>query len=138
MSRIPLPTSFRSENTHRLVVHLEHGPRDITERTALAAVEALAAARRALAAIYDMPPEIVRGNRRILDAVRRGLSEREIFTPRFRELACEALTEFDGWLAMHGQDDSASIPRALLAEVVEASERVADLLAAQKAARPVR
>lgn len=137
MSTFPYPQSIRGQNTHRIILHVEK-PRSLVEQAEQAAAEGLLAARRVLAALDDLPPEVARTARPVFDKLHRHLEDRAIFAPVFRDLAAEALAALDGALVHYGRDDSVESPRALLAEAVEASRTVEDYMAAQRAVRAMR
>lgn len=138
MPKLIPPTSIAGGNRHNIILHVAQGPRDDAERLPQIAAEALTAARRARDMFDDMPPELIRRHRRLIDRISAEIQGRFVHRPLFRELARDFSLACDAWLVANGRDDTVEEPQRLVAEACEGSELVADIVSAECAIASLR
>jgi hypothetical protein len=128
-----LPKSVPHGNNHNIILHVQKGDCDDANRLNQIGGEGLIAARRALAAMADLPPEIERDHRETVRDIRRWVSERRIFLAAFREVAVDFIAAMDLWRARNGDDPDVMMVHAFISQALEASELVEDYLSADRA-----
>lgn len=129
---IPLPTTFPSQNTHRVVLHQQALPGTDFERLEDLTADATAAARRALEEVDKLPYELVQAHQRSIKMIGDFVGKRRVLSQDFRnaaELVLRALARADV------ADEAAQAHDAVMRNLRDAlnlSHRVADLLAAER------
>jgi hypothetical protein len=124
-----LPSSFPTQNAHRLVVVNAEAQPDEFARLEITTADALAAARGALRAFEDAPIDdraLQRAVRALADQVSKG----RVLGDGFRDIAAEVLNHL-ARLEGQASPQIARIQRSL-GDALTLSYRVSDLLAAER------
>lgn len=129
-----LPKSIPTGNNHNIILHVEKSARDDADRLIQIGGEGVTAARHALNAIADLPPDIERAHRETFHTLSAMLGNRNIFEPAFRGAAGDFLLAVDDWRTRHGDDEDVLGARALVAKALEVSELLEDYLSAERKA----
>jgi hypothetical protein len=127
-----IPTTFATQNSHRLVVYQPDRRGTDFDRVEDIAADAIAATRAAVAALDDLPYEIFKPFQTHEKILRDAVERRRILTDDIRLVMEEMLRH----LARLDPDDAtaALLERLVgrLRDALEGSHRVADLLAAER------
>lgn len=126
------PTSFPSQNNHRLVVfNPDQKPADF-DRIEDIGADALAHARRALTLLPGLFTEAQNALGKVTDKIAAHVAKRSLLNDEARldlETAVETCAKL---LADYGDDSVVAAVGEQLQEALDASHRVADLLAAEE------
>jgi hypothetical protein len=132
--RLPLPGSIPTGNAYNILLHVEHGPRDEIDRGVQIAREGLAAARQVRSDLLSLQGGVPADAQLLVDVICGKVASRAIFAPSFREAVTRLQFDIQSW-GMQEQDVTRILLR--LEQTLEASEKVADVLAAVNAVADV-
>ncbi|MCA0273077.1 MAG: hypothetical protein LCH69_13590 [Proteobacteria bacterium] len=117
------PNTFPTQNTHRVVLFQPDSIRPDFERLEDICADAIAAARTAFEAMERLPHPLFKRIERPLDALAEAVNRRRVLTEDYRAALADMLRAL--------AEDEADL-RLLLRDALNLSNRVADLLAAEK------
>jgi hypothetical protein len=127
-----MPGSIPGANAHNILLHIDHGPRDETDRVLQIAREGLAAARYARRELLSLRGAIPDDARLLADHVCDLIASRNAFGTVFREAAERLYEDSHGW-GLSEEEHTRLLH--LLETALEASETVSDMSAAVLAMR---
>ncbi|TKZ15470.1 hypothetical protein FAP39_17050 [Shimia litoralis] len=126
------PTSFPAQNTHRLVVfHPDSQPVDI-ERLEDLAADGVKALREGFEELNDLRGDLVSRTHKATRHLREHLANRDILSDQFKVDMEQCLERLERQLREDANTEGLSPIRSKFLESLAASNRVADLVAAER------
>ncbi len=129
---IPAPTHFPNDNSHRVALFLQPTDRDDFDRLEELTADGLQAARKALEDLTSLTMQLDRTATANLTELRQAVEKRRLLNDRFVDAATDLRTQIGG---MEHREDCAEIIERVEQELKQAialSNRVRDLLAAER------
>jgi hypothetical protein len=128
---IPIPTAFKSNNTHRVLLHVHNLPSTDFGRIEDMTADATGAARDAVAHLAHLPDDMTHAVQEAIETIAYSVGNRNVLTGHFREAAqavLSALARAEVRDAVAEPHDSAM---RSLRDALNLSRRVADLVGAE-------